>query len=94
MPLDSVRHIKMQWIAKHENNLRGIIFYDGDMNELLNSGDLYDEDSDEIFSDYIDLEEGQRIIGLRADTSYDWTDGSGSLRDGYWRNLQFLISNF
>lgn len=64
------------------------------MNELLNSGDLYDEDSDEIFSDYIDLEEGQRIIGLRADTSYDWTDGSGSLRDGYWRNLQFLISNF
>jgi len=49
-------------------------------------------DDPSCYSDFIDLSHGERIVGLKADTSFDFTTEGGEFRDGYWRNLQFLVA--
>jgi hypothetical protein len=93
---DVVRHIRIQLYTENSNLYNDIVrcveFFDEFKTVIQSTGHCFGEEKDDSY--YTELVSSQRIVGVRADNTYTWTDDSGTFRAGYWRNLQFLIANF
>jgi hypothetical protein len=96
LPADGIRRIEVSHRSEEDSSyiVRGIWMYDA-ADELIfefNRSDTDSKDGVEMLE--FDLNEGERIIGIRGDTSNEFLrDGETESYFGYWKDLEFLVSD-
>lgn len=87
---DNVRRIDV-WYSEDQSGsqiVKSLGGYDEDGDAVFESENFHGANDQNTTLHQIFLEEGDRIVGIRADTS---TSVKG--RTGFWRNVQFLIGS-
>jgi len=93
IPADGIKRIVVSHRTQEDrtNIVRGVWFYDDADNVLMELNDSYSAaEKDTITETELTLNDGERVIGVRGDTSNISVESSYL---GYWRDLEFLVSD-
>jgi hypothetical protein len=89
--LDQVHKVRIETDDSLGDRVRCLTFYGDHWAKVLSTGDCV-KDGEDAHSSYFELEDGWRLTGIRANTSYNHDNGIPASENNYWRNLQFRIT--